>query len=477
MGNNRFNFALMSVVLVACSDKHAVQNFAVSPDQKHLILLTPETARSIDVGTGEEVARAEKLYGIATFSPDGALLLTRTAGGTLLVIPTAGGSPVDLGPAIDIGTVSPDHARIAFLRNKTGCPQSPGGVSWACGDLMVAPTGGGEAVRVASGVRLLVGQDGTVEPTSAFDTYQFAGNGTLVYTNFEAALLSVPADASAPPERISGPVGISPGNIPLPPIWCATPDGQVAYTNGDGVALLPARGGTPTLLVGDPDASVRASFMSPNYQVRNIACVFSPDGAYLVVTDFRRPSYVKLVPVCGGSAVTLPTPNNFWTAFNADGELLFWDQAGTLSIASVSGDVRSIGIEVNDLAALPVLSPDHQWIAVSKPFHLPGCFNCVSLEIVSSSTGESWIFSDQHGAMPASGFGFSPDSSSLLVIGAVRRTNNNATDSGGDLSVMPITGCLPRVLEHNVDAAAWVDSEHIVFRRDQNAGINIRRVH
>jgi hypothetical protein len=69
------------------------------------------------------------------------------------------------------------------------------------------------------------------------------------------------------------------------------------------------------------------------------------------------------------------------------------------------------------------------------------------------------------------------DRSLTLLYRGVRRTNNNATDSGGDLSVMPITGCLPRVLEHNVDAAAWVDSEHIVFRRDQNAGINIRRVH
>jgi len=204
------------------------------------------------------------------------------------------------------------------------------------------------------------------------------------------------------------------------------------------------------------------------------ATAFSPDGAYVVVTDFRRTSYVKLVPVCGGSAVTFSTPNNFWTAFNGDGELLFWDQTGAFSIGSISGDVRSIGVGLDNLAALPVLSPDHQWIAVSRPLHVPGCFNCISLEIVSSTTGESWIVGDQHGAMPVWGFGFSPDSTLLLTIGAVRRTNNSSTDSGGDLSVVPITGGAPTVLEHNVDGAGWVDSRHIAFQRNQIAGINLR---
>ncbi len=476
MRNNGSILVLMSVAFVACSDKRVIETFAVSPDQKHLIVLTPKSARSIDVETSDEVARAENLDPIATFSTDGALLLTRTAGGTLLVMPTAGGSSVDLGQAIDVGTASPNHARIAFLRNKVACPFSPPGRGWLCGDLMVASAESGETVRVASGIRLLADQNGVIAATNAFDTYEFADNDTLVFTNFESSLLSVPADGSAPPRRIAGPVGISPGNVPLTPIWCTTPNAQVEFTSSEGLELVPARGGTPMLLVADPDAHGAAYFRSPNYQVRSIVCDLSPDGAYLVATDFRRPSYVKLVPVRGGTSLTLATQYNGWAAFNVNGELLFWDHSGTLSIASISGDVRSIGISINDLAAPIALSPDHRWIGVSKPFHVAACFNCISLQMVSSSTGESWTFADENGALPAWGYGFSPDSSSLLIIGAVRRTNNNATDSGGDLSVVPITGGVPKVLERNVDTAEWVDSQHIVFRHDQSPGIEVRRV-
>ena len=466
----------MALALVACSNNSGVpNNFAVSPDQKHVIVTNREAARSIDVDTGNEVARAETPNPLVTFSTDGALLLTRTARGTLLLMPTAGGSQIDLGQAIDVGTASPNHARIAFLRNKVACPFSPPGQGWLCGDLMVASAESGEAVRVASGIRLLADRDGVVAPTNAFDTYEFADNDTLVYTNFESSLLSVPADGSAPPRRIAGPRGISPGQVPLTPIWCATPNGQVAYTDSEGLKLVPARSGTPMMLVPDPDAHASAYFRSPNYHVRNVACQLSPDGAYLAATDFQRPSYVKLVAVLGSTALTFPTPNNFWVAFNANGELLFWDHSGTLSVAAISGDVRSIGVSLNDLSASIALSPDHRWIAVSKAFHVPACFNCIYLEMVSSSTGESWTIADENGALTVWGFGFSPDSSSLLIL-ALRRPNNNTTDSEVDLSVVPITGGVPKVLERNVRTAEWVDSQHIVFRHDQSAGINIRRV-
>ena len=174
------------------------------------------------------------------------------------------------------------------------------------------------------------------------------------------------------------------------------------------------------------------------------------------------------------TGLTFPTPNNFWVAFNANGELLFWDHSGTLSVATTSGDVRSIGVSLND-SAIIALSPDHRWIAVSKAFHVPACFNCIHLEMVSSSTGESWTFADENGALPVWSFGVSPDSSSLLIL-ALRRPNNNTTDSEVDLSVVPITGGVPNVLERNVRIAEWVDSQHIVFKHDQSAGISIRRV-
>ena len=79
------------------------------------------------------------------------------------------------------------------------------------------------------------------------------------------------------------------------------------------------------------------------------------------------------------------------------------------------------------------------------------------------------------GPCPVWGFGFSPDSSSLLIL-ALRRPNNNTTDSEVDLSAVPITGGDPKVLERNVRTAEWVDSQHIVFRHHQSAGISIRRV-
>ena len=453
---------IVVLVAAACSGPRGQPDtILASPDQRHLVRRAATTARSIEVASGLEVARADALapQHPASFSANGAVLVARSLAGHAVALRVAGGAAADLGEAIDLGTASPDGSLVAFLKNKAPCPEDPAGRHQLCGELFVAGSEGGAAVRVAGGIRLLNDPDGSVLPTSKFDSYQFAGNRTLVFSASDGALRSVPADGSAAPVLLAPGLGRSPGNVPVAPIWTLTPDGgRVFFTDYRGLSLVDAAGGTPLLF---DHSQSHVPGCGPDDR-----CAFSPDGKTVALISERTDAgqyTLKLAPLAGGPARAYAASRDL-AHFDQDNRLTFIDAAGTFSVIEPTGEVRSLGASLPG-EGLGAFSPDGRSLALLRPDHVGQHVNYLYLRFVSTATGASWQPVDAHGPLPIWNFGFSPDSSRLFLIGQVKRTNSAKTDQGGDLSVAPAAGGQLRLIEKDVDAAVWAGSEHLVVQR------------
>src|SRR5258706_7774455 len=78
----------------------------------------------------------------------------------------------------------------------------------------------------------------------------FAGTDTLVFTDQERGVMTVPADGSAAPALLAGLAPNVPTDPLRPPTFWVLRDGRVVVQDGTGLVLLNARGGgTPLRLV------------------------------------------------------------------------------------------------------------------------------------------------------------------------------------------------------------------------------------
>lgn len=432
--------------LAACSGR--IEVYSVSPDQKHVMIGTATSIRSVEVDSLAEVAHASDVFPTAGFfSRDGSRFVARSKRGTLVVLPVAGGKAADLGPLIDIGAISPDGSRVAFLRNPLSC-----GSGFPCAELFSAPSGGGEATRVGSGIRVALSTDpDLIAPAALMDPYAFAGNDRLVFTTAQGALMSAPADGSAPGSVVA--------QARIPPIFWVLRDGRLVYQDNAGLHLA----GSPLHLADDARSYLHCELQPDS--TRDLACALSATGAVAVVTPGTDPPFtVRVVDLSGGPGFTVGASSDV-LRFDRDGRLLFYDAQG-FSAASPSGAVLHYGSAAVD-GYLGGTSPDGRWFLFVSFLRTRDCGNCEKLQLFSTLTAATWNVTSAGSPLSIAYSAFSPDSASLLLVTADRK-----------LAVVPASGGEPRVLEGEVDGADWAGPQHIVRTRFRSspAGVRILKV-
>jgi hypothetical protein len=455
--------ALLGTLLIACNLGctaeepgrlgDAPASFLVSADHQHVVLLSGSTARSIDLDTGGEVSRLDGLFAftdtaLGYLSPDGAHYVAWTPQGQLFAMPVAGGSPVYLGiytpqsgypsggPWINF---SPDSSLVAVPSN----PQSAGFV-----DVSVVPVGGGPALFTGQRQPLDYGMTFVVDQRLL---YRAPDNSLMLMQ------LNVNPLEAVPVATTGGPLGT----------YAVSPDGRlIAYQDDHGLQVAPLAGGPATLML-PPDPSSSLSY------------AFSADGGHLVVEASASTNRsVSILPTAGGDAMTFPATSvaRIHGLVLAGDRVLLMQASGSVLVASMSGyPTLALGTLQGVLGNA---SPDGNWVTVANPSPVPGCPNCATLELVSTRNGASWDVADDKGLLPISSLDFSPDSTSLLVVGAGQREVNGTEIAGGDLWRVPIQGGTLLFVEQNVDGASWVDAHRLVFlrRTGSNTGLYLRDV-
>jgi hypothetical protein len=452
---------LLALALTACSGRS--EQYFVAPDNKHVLVGSGTSLVSIDADTLAEVGRATDLAGPPVFSPDGALFAAWNSRWNIIVLPVAGGPPVDLGPSADLGTISANGARLAFLRNAAVC--EPGGIF--CAELFSAPSAGGEAIRVASGVQVLMGYDfGHPGTAYARYPYQFVGNDTLIFVDIQQNLMSVPADGSAGPTLLAPPVVRSPGDAPFPPLYSVLRDGRVLVQDGAGVLLTDARGAAPVRIADAGSGVVCNSYFAGRGSARS--CPVSSAGALAVLTPSTgSAASVRLVSLSGGPSFAVSVTGD-WMAFDGDGRFVFFDADGFLAQALPSGDVSQIARSAFVRGLPGVLSPDGKWASFSTAQPNACIGNCHLVQLLSTVTAGTWIAQARGLVLLASDWAFSPDSSLLLVRTADRKLYVAPAEVDGEA----------RLIETDVDQADWAGASHIVINRTQSSpqGVSFLRV-
>ena len=450
---------LLALAVTACGRNEV---FYVAPGDKHVHVGSGPSLRSIDVDTLAEVGHATYLATRPFFSRDGSVFVAWNSSRNLVVVPVAGGPQVDLGPAADVGAISIDGTRVAFLRNPGLC----GPKAESCAELFSAPSNGGEAVRVASGIPVQTGYDpGHPGTAYALYPYQFAGIDTLIFSDLDRNLMSVPADGSAPPVSLAAAVVPSPGDVLFPPTHWVLRDGRVVVRDETGLVLMDARAGARVHMADGP-SNVFCDVRSD--RTTDFSCPLSAAGSLAIVPDSTTStSSVQIVSLTGGASFAVPaTGKRMW--FDSDGRFNFLDADGVLFQALPSGQVRQVGKPY--LEALPGdLSPDGKWVSSSWNSIPTSCtLNCQSVQLFSTATAGTWAVEPPAGLLLASDWKFSPDSRSILV----RSYDRN-------LYVAPVEiGGIARLIETDVDQAEWAGSQRIVINRTQSSpeGVSFVRV-
>jgi hypothetical protein len=441
----------LAAALAACSGR--IEFFHVSPDQEHVLIGNDTSLRSVAVDTNAVVGGASDIYPQwVIFSRGGSTFATRSQQGTIVAAPIAGGPQVDLGPAIDLGLISNDGSRVAFLRSCSADRYS------GCANLFSAPSSGGEAVRVGSGLGVGIVNDAGVAE-SMDDRYGFAGNDTLVFTN-DQGLMSVPANGSAAPiVLVPGAPPRFPQGRPIPPIFWVTGDSHVVVQDGAGLLLMSAKGGAALRIADDPSARLLCQVSVD--ETMDFSCPVSAAGSLALLLPSTES--IQVVSLVGGASFTLAGNP---LLFDSDGELIFFDPGGFLSAASPSGVVRQIG--------RPAIkgyggsrSPDGKWVSSTVGLTGDPCDNCELLQVLSTATATTWDLTSAGKPLPIVGHQFSPDSSSILLQTTDRR-----------LAIVPAAGGEPRFVESDADGASWVGPDHIVVSRTRSspAGVHITRL-
>jgi hypothetical protein len=448
---------LLAATLTACHGRTEV--FHVAPDNKHVLIGSGTSLRSIDVDTLAEMGRATDVDpGSPFFSADGSAFVARSTRGTLVVVPTAGGQQVELGPAADRGAISIDGTRVAFLRNPDRCPSS----YEFCAELFSAPSAGGEAVRVASGIPVQTVYDPR-NAGSAYTPYpyHFAGKDTVLFTNVDRGLMSVLADGSAAPVLLGAGIVRSPGQLPVPPAYWVLRDGRVIVHVGADLVLMDKRGGAGVRIADGRstlfcDQRSRPTVVGP--------CALSAAGALGIVTQLTASTAsVQLLSLAAGASFTV-TVSGKHKGFDSDGRFVFFDADGLLSQALPSGEIRQLG-RPPSLEEFPgVVSPDGKWASFWSQMQGVLCAECNRVQLLSTVTSATWTAP----LFAVSNWAFSPDSRSLLFRTPDRRLYVAPTDGGGD----------PQLIETDVDLADWAGSDHIVMSRARSSpeGVSILRV-
>lgn len=452
-----------AAALFACSGR--LETFSVSPDQKHVFIGYRDSFRIVDVDTMAEVGHASDVYAsLVAFSVDGSMAVLRGTHGNLVTVPTAGGAAVDFGPALEFGKISPDGSRVAFLRNARACPD---GRQSGCSELYSAPSTGGEAVRVASGIRVSISNDpALVVPASLMDEYRFAGNDTLVFTTFEGNLMWAPADGSAEAALLA------PGTPsrfqflpPVPPGFSSFFDGRVIVNDGTGLVLMDPHGGAPVRLA---EGGTTSLLCAPSSVLTvDPSCKPSAAGMLASYSQGVQTSTVQTIPLTGGTSFTVSAvPYSLY--FDPVGNLVFYDAGGFLTVASPSGEIRQVGKPAIGGYRFAV-APDGSWQSFLEPWlNAAGpCVNCDILHLVSVATAAAWTLTAGGRKILIVAHAFSPDSTSILF-----RTHDR------ELGVVPVGGGEPRFLQSDVDDAGWAGSDHVVMNRTRSspAGVQILRV-
>jgi len=456
--------ALVAAALVACSGR--IEVYQVAPDQKHVLIGSGTSVRSIATDTLAEVGGASDVFpGLAFFSRDGSKFVSRSTHHTLVVAPLGGGKQVDFGPAIDLGVISIDGTRVAFLRNPAPCTKG----EFSCAELFSAPSAGGEAIRIASGIRVAMSDNPLLlVPAALMDDYLFAGNDTLVFTNGHD-VMTVPADGSVPASVLAPGVIPSPGHDPIPPIFWVLRDGRVVVQDGAGLVLMNARGGAPARLA-DGD-SIQLLCMARPDSTMDFSCPLSPAGSLALSSPSTQSiSTVRVVGLTGGASFTVSASRVI--LFDSDGRLIFFDPDGFFSAASPSGEVRQLGNPAVEGYPGPP-SPDGKWVPFTSPMQQVtvigsgsnNCFNCDRLQLLSTVTGTTWPVTAAGKPLALSRFAFSPDSSSVLLQTPDRK-----------LLVVPVGGGEPRTIEGDVDQADWAGPNRIVVSRTRSSPAGVHFV-
>jgi hypothetical protein len=458
--------ALVAAALVACSGR--IEVYQVAPDQKHVLIGSGTSIRSIEVETLAEVGSTSDVYpGVAFFSRDGSKLVARSTHHSLVVAPTGGGKQVDFGPAIDLGTISIDGTRVAFLQNPSPCSEDR---QFGCAELFSAPSTGGEAIRIASGIRVAMSDNPyLLVPAALMDYYLFAGNDTLVFTNGHD-VMTVPADGSVPASVLAPGVIPFPGHDPIPPIFWILRDGRVVVQDGAGLVLMNARGGAPVRLA-DGDSTQLLCMARPD-STMDFSCPLSPAGSLAISSPSTQSiSTVRVLSLTGGASFTVSASGVI--LFDSDGRLIFFDPDGFLSAALPSGEVRQLGNPA--VEGYPGLSsPDGKWVPFSSPMQQvtvigsgssTSCVNCDRLQLLSTVTGTTWRVTAGGKPLALSRFAFSPDSTSVLLQTPDRK-----------LLVAPVGGGEPRTIEGDVDQADWAGTNRIVVSRTRSSPAGVHFV-
>jgi hypothetical protein len=427
-------YVLVAAALAACS--RPLEIFRVAPDNKHVLIGSASSLRSIDVDTGAEVARAvDVIPGYAIFSDDGSRFIVRSTRDTLVVMPTTGGAQVDLGPIDDLGMISKDGTRVAFLRNSDPCEPMIG--LCAEPDLFSAASSGGDALRVAS-------------RTSG--SYGFAGNDTLVFGSADGALMSARADGTAPPVLLAPPLVTRPREASeTPPFWVLS-DGRVVVDDGTGLMLMDAMGG----------ARVRLADSGWSLLCGRFSCPIS-DGRLAVVSPPSPNFTVRIVSLDGIALVTL-TASDPLMVFDSEGRFVFVDGEGFLSEALRSGEVHELGRYTFGFLS-PILSPDAKWASYPTQIFEPLCTTCGGVQLLSTVTAATSTVPIT--SVSCCNWEFSPDSRALLLRTDARQ-----------LAVVSLEGGQVRLVETDVDEAQWAGPNHIVINRTRSVpeGVSILRL-
>ncbi|HUJ27069.1 MAG TPA: hypothetical protein VLW85_13680, partial [Myxococcales bacterium] len=350
----------------------------------------------------------------------------------------------------------------------------------------VVSSAGGESAKVASGVRIWV--EGGRE-AGILDDYQFAGNGFIVFDDDTGSLYSAPVDGSAPPFQVAPRLGQSSGNdsnVPVP--WRLLVDGRIFFNDFAGTYLAGPDGRNAVLF--DSDQGLPWCGIRPDGFLDR--CAVSSDGKS-VLLSYATPDLTE----AGGKLSVNPDAGQaFWlkqvslddpagpkpridssraeTVFAADDAVVFYDAGGNLVRRTADG-AQALLLAPGPAPLLNVLqyqdvSPDLRWSFFGedrgpRPFADP-CFNCSYGTFVSLVDGTRWEPMDPKGGrLQLWQEGWSPDSSRLLIIGPVARTNQASTDAGGTLYVVASTGGPLTPIDENVDHFTWVDDRHAVIER------------